>query len=59
VPAGFTSEEWAALVLEQVDVSFAPGTAFGPHGEGYVRISIARPTERVREAMQRLRSLRL
>jgi LL-diaminopimelate aminotransferase len=32
----------------------APGSFFGPAGEGYVRISATAPTERVREAMQRL-----
>ena len=59
VPTGYTSEEWTTRALEEAGVSITPGTAFGPNGEGYVRISIARPTERVREAMERLKSLRL
>ena len=55
VPAGWTSEEWASQVLEQVGVSMTPGTAFVPNGEGYVRISMVRPTARIQEAMARLR----
>lgn len=54
-PAGFTSEEFASKLLEDVGVSITPGTAFGQHGEGYLRISLGMSTERVREAMGRLK----
>ncbi len=54
VPAGFTAESFAESVLDQTGVCFAPGTFFGGEGEGYVRISIATPTERVEEAIQRI-----
>jgi LL-diaminopimelate aminotransferase len=40
--------------LENTLVSLTPGTVFGPGGEGYVRISITTPLERVQEAMYRL-----
>jgi LL-diaminopimelate aminotransferase len=56
VPAGWTSAEGFALaLLEQTGVSVAPGSFFGPAGEGYVRVSVTAPTERIREAMGRLR----
>jgi LL-diaminopimelate aminotransferase len=55
VPAGYTSAEFATRLLEEVEISVAPGDAFGPHGEGYLRISLGMGTERVREAMDRLR----
>ena len=33
-----------------------PGSAFGPHGEGYFRISIGTATDKIVEAVERLRS---
>jgi LL-diaminopimelate aminotransferase len=55
VPTGWESETFAQALLEQAGVAIAPGPFFGPAGEGYVRFSITAPTERVREAMARLR----
>jgi LL-diaminopimelate aminotransferase len=54
VPQG-KSEEFAQALLEQTGVALAPGPFFGPAGEGYVRLAVVAPTERVREAMARLR----
>lgn len=54
-PAGWQSSEVFALaLLERTGVVLAPGSFFGPAGEGYVRLSVTAPTERVREAMSRL-----
>lgn len=58
VPAGYTSSEFAEKVLLATGVSFTPGSAFGPHGEGYLRISIGQATERVIAAVKRLRSFK-
>ncbi len=55
VPDGFTAESFADSLLEQTGVCISPGTFFGGEGEGYVRISIATPDERVREALQKIR----
>jgi LL-diaminopimelate aminotransferase len=54
VPKGWGSEPFALALLEQTGVAIAPGLFFGPSGEGYVRLSVTAPTERVREAMTRL-----
>ncbi len=54
-PEGYTSQGFAARLLEEKGVSFAPGSFYGKHGEGYLRISISAPTERVKEGMDRLR----
>jgi len=48
------SEAFARSLLEETGVALAPGSFFGPAGEGFVRISITAPTERIREAMDRL-----
>jgi len=59
VPEGYTSAELATRLLEEIGVSMTPGTAFGEHGEGYLRISLGTPTDRVWEAMERVRKFKL
>jgi LL-diaminopimelate aminotransferase len=56
LPQGWTSVELVTALLEQAQVSLTPGILFGQHGEGYVRISLTAPTERVAEAVRRLES---
>lgn len=57
IPPGYSSEEFATRLLEEAGISIAPGTAFGSSGEGYVRISLGMSTDRIREAMERLKRL--
>jgi len=57
VPPGWTSTEFATLLLEGANISVTPGNIFGQHGEGYFRISLTSPIERIAEAMQRLTNL--
>jgi len=53
LPEGTRSMEFTSNLLEGTGVSMGPGIAFGPHGEGYVRISLVQPVERIEEAMAR------
>jgi LL-diaminopimelate aminotransferase len=53
LPAGTHSAEFASALLEGAGVSVSPGTAFGDHGEGYVRITLGHPAERLAEGMER------
>ncbi|HID64108.1 MAG TPA: aminotransferase class I/II-fold pyridoxal phosphate-dependent enzyme [Anaerolineae bacterium] len=55
VPEGYSSTEFTSKLLTEQGVSFAPGSAYGECGEGYMRISVGVPTPRVREAMERLK----
>jgi LL-diaminopimelate aminotransferase len=55
VPEGYTSAEFATRLLDEAGVSISPGSYFGSQGEGYLRISLGMSTERVREAMERIR----
>jgi len=55
VPEGTISEGFCTALLEEQGVSFGPGSFWGQQGEGYVRISIVQPEERIQEAMERLR----
>jgi LL-diaminopimelate aminotransferase len=54
VPEGYTSGSFADLVLTQADVIVSPGAAYGPSGEGYVRLSLTVPDERLEEAVRRI-----
>jgi LL-diaminopimelate aminotransferase len=54
VPDGHTSETFTELVLEEAGVVVSPGPSFGPSGEGYVRISLTVPDERLEEAASRI-----
>jgi LL-diaminopimelate aminotransferase len=56
VPDGHTSASYCELVLEESGVVVSPGGAFGPNGEGFFRISLTVPDERLTEAVERLRS---
>jgi acetylornithine aminotransferase len=40
VPGGRTSLDWAVELLDRADVVVAPGSFFGPEGEGFVRIAM-------------------
>jgi len=59
VPAGQTSEQFAALLLDKASVAVAPCNGFGPHGEGYVRIGLLVSEERLVEAVERVGALNL
>ncbi|MBN2248288.1 MAG: LL-diaminopimelate aminotransferase [Coriobacteriia bacterium] len=54
IPDGYTSAEYAGLVLDRAGVIMPAGSAYGPDGEGYVRISLATPDDRLAEALQRM-----
>ncbi len=55
VPAGHTSASFAEHVLEEAAVVVSPGSMYGPSGEGWFRISLTTPDERISEAMERMR----
>ncbi|MBM7693119.1 aminotransferase [Peribacillus deserti] len=59
VPEGFTSEAFADYLLEHAHVAVAPGIGFGTYGEGYVRTGLLTTEDRLREAVDRIRELKL
>jgi LL-diaminopimelate aminotransferase len=54
VPEGHTSTSFTELVLEEAGVVVSPGPSFGPSGEGFVRLSLTVPDERLDEAARRI-----
>jgi LL-diaminopimelate aminotransferase len=59
VPHGHTSVSFTERVLKETGVVITPGSGFGKGGEGYVRFSLTVPSERLKEAVERIKALRL
>jgi LL-diaminopimelate aminotransferase len=58
IPEGFSSAaEYCEHVLAQTGVVISPGGAYGRSGEGFFRISLTTPEDRLLEAVGRLRRL--
>ena len=55
VPEGHTSASYCEMVLEESGVVVSPGGSYGANGEGFFRISLTVPDERLAEAVERLR----
>jgi LL-diaminopimelate aminotransferase len=56
-PDGRTAVDFGDQLLEDAGVVVSPGTGYGPHGEGFVRISLTVSDARLEEAMSRIRAL--
>lgn len=52
-----TSMEFAKYILKQTGIVMIPGVGFGRYGEGYVRMSVTLPENRIKEAIERLKKL--
>lgn len=57
VPQGRSSAEFVTRVLRETGVVVTPGNGFGQAGEGYFRISLTVPTDRLEEAVSRIAAL--
>ena len=53
-PTATPRRSFTEQVLEQADVIVSPGAAYGPSGEGYVRLSLTVPDDRLEEAVRRI-----
>ncbi|MFC3041252.1 aminotransferase class I/II-fold pyridoxal phosphate-dependent enzyme [Virgibacillus xinjiangensis] len=57
VPEGCGSQAFADMLLEEIGVLVTPGSAFGKEGEGYFRIALTVPVERLNEVIRRWKKL--
>lgn len=55
VPARLSSLEFATKLLEDAGILVTPGTAYGRYGEGYFRLSLTVPDDRLEQALERIR----
>lgn len=53
-PKGMTSSQASEFFVKEAHVVVAPGSSYGKAGEGWLRISLTCPTERLVEAMERM-----
>ena len=54
IPSGYTSAEFAELLLEERDVVVTAGNGYGPSGEGYIRLSLTISEDDLNEGLRRL-----
>src|SRR5215203_2019213 len=55
VPENHISTSFCELVLEEAAVVISPGSMYGPSGEGFFRIALTAPDDRIEEAVERMR----
>lgn len=58
-PNGMKSWDFFDLLLEKAQVVTTPGSGFGPHGEGYMRLTAFGTRENTLEAVDRIAKLNL
>src|SRR5690606_25425666 len=56
-PRGVSSADFAARLLTEAHIVATPATGFGAAGEGFVRLTMCAPKERLAEAVARIRKL--
>ncbi len=56
IPTGYTSMEFASTLLQKAGIVTTPGVGFGEHGEGFIRVALTVPEERIKEAVERIRT---
>ncbi len=56
VPEGMTSKEFSSKLLSESGIVVTPGNGFGEYGEGYARVSTTFSTERIIQAVERLKA---
>jgi LL-diaminopimelate aminotransferase len=54
VPKGFTSAQMTAKLLDEAGVVTTPGNGFGVAGEGYIRLTLCVPKDRLKEGVERI-----
>jgi LL-diaminopimelate aminotransferase len=57
VPERTTSTGFAMTLLKEAGIVTTPGNGFGEPGEGYIRMALTVPKERIKEAVERMKKL--
>jgi len=58
IPGGYTSAQFATLLIEQAGIVATPGNGFGEAGEGYIRMALTVDEKKLKEAIERLRKIK-
>ena len=59
VPRGYTSAQFATLLIEKAGIVATPGNGFGEVGEGYIRMALTVDEARLKEAIERLKRIQI
>ncbi|MBI3015584.1 MAG: LL-diaminopimelate aminotransferase [Candidatus Tectomicrobia bacterium] len=59
LPQGVRSVEFCAHLLQEAAIVSTPGVGFGSYGEGFIRFTLTVSEERLQEAVERIRKLRI
>jgi len=59
VPGGWSSADFTARLLDEAGIVTTPGNGFGEPGEGFIRMTLCSPADRLKEAVQRLQQISL
>jgi len=54
VPKGLTSSQLTAKLLDEAGVVTTPGNGFGVAGEGFIRLTLCVPKDRLKEGVERI-----
>jgi LL-diaminopimelate aminotransferase len=54
IPEGYTSLDLCAKLLDETSVVVTPGSGYGKNGEGYIRLSLTTPDDRLEEGLSRM-----
>jgi len=57
IPKNSDSIKFSGLLLEKANIIATPGVGFGKYGEGYIRMALTVPKERIKEAVDRLKKI--
>ena len=57
VPRGYSSAQFAGLLLEKGGIVATPGNGFGEAGEGFIRMALTVDEKRIKEAIERLKKI--
>jgi LL-diaminopimelate aminotransferase len=55
VPKGYSSQEFVTLLLDKCGIIAPPGNGYGAAGEGFFRIALTVPEEKMHAAIQRMK----
>jgi LL-diaminopimelate aminotransferase len=54
IPDGYTSLDFCSKLLDETSVVVTPGSGYGKYGEGYIRLSLTTPDDRLEEGLARI-----
>jgi len=58
VPRGYSSAQFASILIEKAGIVATPGNGFGEAGEGYIRMALTINESRLKEAIERLKRIK-